>query len=54
MKPIQYERLCHTIIHLEDHVRVPHKSINEAKRWSRQKQMDLDGALGLGSVRVAT
>lgn len=29
------------------------KSLNAAKKKSRQLQMDADGALGFGSVRVA-
>lgn len=49
----QYERLNHTITTLETGHREIFKSINEAKRWSANKQRSLDGELGLGSVRVA-
>lgn len=53
MNPARFERLNHTITNLETGQREVFKTINEAKRWSANKQRSLDGELGLGSVRVA-
>lgn len=53
MNTPQFERQAHTIKNLETGERTPYKSINKAKRWSRKKQLELEGVLGMGSVRVA-
>lgn len=52
MKPTKYVRLFSTIIDAETQKRTKYKFINEAKRASRKLQMELDGALGRGSVRA--
>jgi len=52
MKESLFERQHHTTKDLATGKRTPHKSVNEAKRWSRKKQIALDGGLGHGSVRV--
>lgn len=55
MKPAQYERNGHTIKDLSPGgKRKSFKAINEAKRESRELQMDIDGALGRGTVRLAS
>ena len=52
MKPALYERNYHTLKDLETGERKALKSANAAKRASRKIQIEADGALGLGSVRV--
>ena len=52
LKKAKYTRIRKIVRNLEENTRVVHKSINEAKRNSRELQMSLDGALGRGSVRV--
>ena len=52
MKPTKYVRLSSTIIDTKTQKRTNHKFINAAKRASRKLQMELDGALGRGSVRA--
>ena len=47
-----YVRKGKTITHKPTGESTTHKSINAAKRASRQLQMEEDGALGRGSVRV--
>ena len=54
MSNAQFDRQNHTTRALPAGKRKKHKSINAAKRWSREKQIALDGALGIGSVRIAT
>ena len=54
MKEAKFERLHHTIKDLETGHRQPLKTVNQAKKWSRKKQIELDGAMGRGSVRLAT
>ncbi len=53
MKETKFERNNHTIKDLETGKREVFKSANKAKWWSRKKQMELDGGLGLGSVQIA-
>lgn len=53
MKEAKYGRTRHIIEDVETGARKEYKSINEAKRASRKHQLDHDGALGRGSVRVA-
>lgn len=53
MKEVKFERTGHTVRDNETGQREVFKSINKAKQWSRSKQMELDKALGRGSVRVA-
>lgn len=52
MKPIKHVRLFSAIVDAETQKRTNHKFINAAKRASRKLQMELDGALGRGSVRA--
>jgi hypothetical protein len=54
MKIAKWERNHHTIKPLPNGARKPYKSVNEAKRRSRGLQLASDGALGRGSVRLAT
>ncbi len=54
MNTAQFERRDGTILDLDTHQKTKHKSINAAKRWSRKKQLELEGVLGMGSVRAAT
>ncbi len=54
MSTAQFERQNHTTRELPGGKRKKHESINAAKRWSHEKQIALDGALGIGSVRIAT
>ena len=52
MKKQMFERKGRKVLDLTDHVTVDHKTVNAAKKWSRKKQIELDGALGRGSVRA--
>lgn len=53
MKDAKFERQAHTIKDLSTGERKPFKSINQAKKWSRDFQKKEDGGLGLGSLRLA-
>lgn len=53
MKEAQFERTGHVIRDNETGKREVFKSVNKAKQWSRKKQLELDGALGRGSVQRA-
>lgn len=53
MSAAQFERQNHTTRELPKGKRKVHDSINAAKRWSREKQIALDGGLGRGSIVVA-
>ena len=52
MKEMKFERNHHTIKDMATGKRKPYPSVNAAKRESFKQQMDLDNALGRGSVRV--
>lgn len=60
MKPVKFIRKGKTITTLADEEndikRSAHecKSVNEARKFSRNLQMEHDGALGRGSVKVET
>lgn len=49
----KFTRTGHTIRDEETHERTVHKSINKAKKASRELQLAADGALGRGSLRRA-
>ena len=51
MNKVAYERNGKVLTNLANGERPPFKSVNAAKRASRKLQMELDGALGRGSVR---
>ena len=51
MKEAAFERKGKNITDLESKKTVSHESINAAKRWSRAKQIEMDGRQGAGSVR---
>jgi len=52
MKKALFERNNRTIKTLRTRKRNPYGSINMAKRFSHKVQMEQDGALGRGTVRV--
>lgn len=52
MKTMTHERNRHTIKDVSTGDRKPYKSINAAKKESRNIQMKADRALGRGSVKV--
>jgi len=52
MKDAQWYRKGHILRHATDGRVEDCKTINNAKRRSRALQMELDGALGRGSVRI--
>lgn len=51
MKPAEYTRTAHTVRDEATGRRQVFKSINQAKRWSREYQQ-AHGGLGIGIVRV--
>ncbi len=54
MKKTIYVRKGKTITHVESKLPESFSSINAAKRASRELQLERDGALGRGSVAVAS
>ena len=53
MKDAKFERHHHTIKDLETGDRKPYPTVNQAKRVSRKIQLEMDGGLGRGAVRLA-
>lgn len=53
METAKYERKGQVIKNLEDGTVLDCKSVNKAKKTSRELQVVEDGALGRGSLRVA-
>lgn len=55
MKEQQYTRKGHSIRDMNNNIvfESPDGSINRAKRESRRLQLEADGKLGLGTLRVA-